>query len=163
MHHRKYYCNILGLSENASLDEIKKAYFNLSNLYHPDRNKDPKAVKKFEEISDAYEALKNNKFLTNNYENNNLDKGKIIEDDYDNLEDDYDNSESYGEEDDDGDTLLLDILKSIFKRKKKNGEPDQKNKEKKNIWKDWLTYVYLVLLSGALFTIIGVMISKFLL
>ena len=39
----------------------------------------------------------------------------------------------YGEEDDDGDTLLLDILKSIFKRKKKNGEPDQKNKEKKNI------------------------------
>lgn len=61
-----------------------------------------------------------------------------------------------------GDTLLLDILKSIFKRKKKNGEPDQKNKEKKNIWKDWLTYVYLVLLLGALFTIIGVMISKFL-
>lgn len=156
MHYRKYYCNILGLSENASLDEIKKAYFNLSNLYHPDRNKDPKAVKKFEEISDAYEALKNNKFLTNNYENNNLDSSKIIEDD-------YDNSESYGEEDDDGDTLLLDILKSIFKRKKKNGEPDQKNKEKKNIWKDWLTYVYLVLLLGALFTIIGVMISKFLL
>lgn len=155
MHHRKYYCNILGLSENASLDEIKKAYFNLSNLYHPDRNNDPKAVKKFEEISDAYEALKNNKFLTNNYENNNLDSGKIIEDD-------YDNSESYGEEDDDGDTLLLDILKSIFKRRKKNGEPDQKNKEKKNIWKDWLTYVYLVLLLGALFTIIGVMISKFL-
>jgi len=126
MHHRKYYCNILGLSENASLDEIKKAYFNLSNLYHPDRNNDPKAVKKFEEISDAYEALKNNKFLTNNYENNNLDSGKIIEDD-------YDNSESYGEEDDDGDTLLLDILKSIFKRKKKNGEPEQKNNEKKNI------------------------------
>ena len=163
MHHRKYYCNILGLSENASLDEIKKAYFNLSNLYHPDRNKDPKAEKKFEEISDAYEALKNNKFLTNNYQNNNLDNGKIIEDDYDNLEDAYDNSESYGEEDDDGDdTLLLDIFKSIFKRKKKNGEPDQKNKEKKNIWKDWLTYVYLVLLLGALFTIIGVMISKFL-
>lgn len=156
MHHRKYYCNILGLSENASLDEIKKAYFNLSNLYHPDRNNDPKAVKKFEEISDAYEALKNNKFLTNNYENNNLDSGKIIEDD-------YDNSESYGEEDDDGDTLLLDILKSIFKRKKKNGEPEQKNNEKKNIWKDWLTYVYLVLLLGAIFTIIGVMISKFLL
>ncbi len=93
MHHRKYYCNILGLSENASLDEIKKAYFNLSNLYHPDRNKDPKAVKKFEEISDAYEALKNNKFLTNNYENNNLDNEEITEDDYDNLEDDYDNSD----------------------------------------------------------------------
>lgn len=163
MHHRKYYCNILGLSENASLDEIKKAYFNLSNLYHPDRNKDPKAVKKFEEISDAYEALKNNKFLTNNYENNNLDNEEITEDDYDNLEDAYDNSESYGEEDDDGgDTLLLEIFKSIFKRKKKNGEPKQKNKEKKNIWKDWLTYVYLVLLLGALFTIIGVMISKFL-
>ena len=156
MHHRKYYCNILGLSENASLDEIKKAYFNLSNLYHPDRNNDPKAVKKFEEISDAYEALKNNKFLTNNYKNNEFDNEEITEDD-------YDDSESYGEEDDDGDTLLLDILKSIFKRKKKNGESKQKNKEKKNIWKDWLTYVYLVLLLGALFTIIGVMISKFLL
>ena len=116
MHHRKYYCNILGLSENASLDEIKKAYFNLSNLYHPDRNKDPKAVKKFEEISDAYEALKNNKFLTNNYENNNLDSGKIIEDDYDNLEDAYDNSESYGEEDDDDGDTLINIQKKEEKR-----------------------------------------------
>ena len=131
MHHRKYYCNILGLSENASLDEIKKAYFNLSNLYHPDRNKDPKAVKKFEEISDAYEALKNNKFLTNNYQNNNLDNEKITEDDYDDLEDAYDNSESYGEEDDDGDTLLLDILKSIFKRKKKIANLIKKIKKRK--------------------------------
>jgi curved DNA-binding protein len=47
----------LGISENASADEIKKAYRKLARKYHPDINKDPKAQDKFKEINAAYEVL----------------------------------------------------------------------------------------------------------
>jgi curved DNA-binding protein len=47
----------LGVSENATADEIKKAYRKLARKYHPDINKDPKAQEKFKEINGAYEVL----------------------------------------------------------------------------------------------------------
>ncbi len=47
----------LGVSPNASADEIKKAYRKLARKYHPDINKDPKAEEKFKEINAAYEIL----------------------------------------------------------------------------------------------------------
>ena len=47
----------LGVSENASADEIKKAYRKLARKYHPDINKDVKAQEKFKEINAAYEVL----------------------------------------------------------------------------------------------------------
>ncbi|OQX49628.1 MAG: DnaJ family protein [Epsilonproteobacteria bacterium 4484_20] len=47
----------LGISENASADEIKKAYRKLARKYHPDINKDESAVEKFKEINAAYEVL----------------------------------------------------------------------------------------------------------
>jgi len=47
----------LGVSENASADEIKKAYRKLARKYHPDINKDPEAQEKFKEINAAYEVL----------------------------------------------------------------------------------------------------------
>jgi len=47
----------LGVSENASADEIKKAYRKLARKYHPDINKDPDAQEKFKEINAAYEVL----------------------------------------------------------------------------------------------------------
>ncbi len=47
----------LGVSENASADEIKKAYRKLARKYHPDINKDKSAVDKFKEINAAYEVL----------------------------------------------------------------------------------------------------------
>jgi len=48
---------ILGLSRDASLKEIKKAYRQKSLEYHPDKNKDEGAAEKFAEIARAYEVL----------------------------------------------------------------------------------------------------------
>ncbi|XP_050210587.1 chaperone protein dnaJ GFA2, mitochondrial [Mercurialis annua] len=55
---RDYY-DVLGISKNASASEIKKAYYGLAKKLHPDTNKDdPEAEKKFQEVSKAYEVLK---------------------------------------------------------------------------------------------------------
>lgn len=54
---RDYY-DILGVSRNASDDEIKKAYRKLAIKYHPDKNPgDKEAEAKFKEISEAHEIL----------------------------------------------------------------------------------------------------------
>lgn len=47
----------LEVSENASKDEIKKAYRKLARKYHPDVNKDKEAEEKFKELNAAYEVL----------------------------------------------------------------------------------------------------------
>ena len=47
----------LGLSDNATEAEIKKAYRKLARQYHPDVNKDPDAEDKFKEVNAAYEVL----------------------------------------------------------------------------------------------------------
>ncbi|MBM3904259.1 MAG: hypothetical protein FJ357_03875 [Thaumarchaeota archaeon] len=49
---------ILELQKDASHKEIKQAYRKLSLRYHPDRNKDNDAEKKFKEITHAYQILK---------------------------------------------------------------------------------------------------------
>lgn len=48
---------LLGVSRNATDDEIKKAYRRLAMEFHPDRNPAPDAEAKFKEIAEAYEAL----------------------------------------------------------------------------------------------------------
>jgi len=47
----------LGVSVNASKDEIKKAYRQLALKFHPDRNKSPDAHERFIEINEAYLIL----------------------------------------------------------------------------------------------------------
>lgn len=53
---RDYY-EVLGVSRNASPDEIKKAYRNLAKKYHPDVSTEPNATEKFAEIQVAYDCL----------------------------------------------------------------------------------------------------------
>lgn len=68
----KYY-KILGIKNNSSKSEIKKAYRKLSKKYHPDVNPSDEAKEKMSEINDAYEILsgkkkapKDNKFSGGN-------------------------------------------------------------------------------------------------
>ena len=54
---RDYY-EVLGISKNASEDEIKKAYRGLAKKYHPDMNPgDKEAEVKFKEVNEAYAVL----------------------------------------------------------------------------------------------------------
>ncbi len=54
---RDYY-RILGVEENASQEDIRRAYRKLALKYHPDRNAgDPGAAEKFKEAAQAYEVL----------------------------------------------------------------------------------------------------------
>ncbi|MBA4379454.1 MAG: molecular chaperone DnaJ, partial [Anaerolinea sp.] len=56
MTNRDYY-EILGISRNASVDEIKAAFRNLARQYHPDVSKEADAEEKFKEINEAYGVL----------------------------------------------------------------------------------------------------------
>lgn len=58
MAEKRDYYEVLGVSKNASDDDIKKAHRKLAKKYHPDLNKDnPEAAEKFKELNEAYEVL----------------------------------------------------------------------------------------------------------
>ena len=55
----KDYYKILGVSKNASQDEIKRAYRKLAHEYHPDKNQVHADGARFKEINEAYQVLSN--------------------------------------------------------------------------------------------------------
>ncbi|WP_442914809.1 molecular chaperone DnaJ [Marinitoga sp. 1197] len=59
LNQKKDYYEILGISKNATPEEIKKAYRQLVKKWHPDRHQENKdiAEEKFKEIQEAYEVL----------------------------------------------------------------------------------------------------------
>src|SRR5690242_11913242 len=57
MKYKDYY-KVLGVARGAGDDEIKKAYRKLARKYHPDVSKEANAKERFQEVSEAYETLK---------------------------------------------------------------------------------------------------------
>lgn len=57
----KDYYTILGVSRQASEDDIKRAYRKLARKYHPDVSKEAHAEDRFKEVQEAYEVLKDSK------------------------------------------------------------------------------------------------------
>ena len=55
----KDFYKVLGVSKDATDDEITKAYRKLARKYHPDLNKTKEAEEKFKDISEAYDVLSN--------------------------------------------------------------------------------------------------------
>ena len=62
------YYKILGVSKTASKEEISKAYKKMAKKYHPDISKETDAEKKFKEVNNAYDTLKD-EGKRNNYDN----------------------------------------------------------------------------------------------
>lgn len=61
----KDYYKILGVSKDASKEEIKKAYKQLAKKYHPDLNKEKEASDRFKDINEAYSVLSDDHKRTN--------------------------------------------------------------------------------------------------
>ena len=53
----KTYYEILGVNQDVSLEEIKKAYHRSALKYHPDKNKDNDTSEQFKQVVEAYEVL----------------------------------------------------------------------------------------------------------
>jgi DnaJ-class molecular chaperone len=62
VHSNKDLYQLLGLTKEASEDDIQRAHRELVREYHPDANpEDPRAEERFKELQRAYEVLSDNK------------------------------------------------------------------------------------------------------
>jgi DnaJ-class molecular chaperone len=69
------YYDILGVSQDASQDEIRKSFRNLALKYHPDKNRNSEESRqKFMKIIEAYEVLSDERARKNYDSSNDLQK-----------------------------------------------------------------------------------------
>jgi len=68
---------ILGVKHTASKVEIRKAYYNLAKLYHPDKNDSPDSEEQFKRVNSAYEILSNDESRLNYLRMNHNEKTKF--------------------------------------------------------------------------------------
>ena len=61
----KDYYKVLGVSKDASSEDLKKAYKNLAKKHHPDLNKESGSGEKFKEINEAYSVLSDDQKRSN--------------------------------------------------------------------------------------------------
>ncbi|MDH3004234.1 MAG: J domain-containing protein [Candidatus Shikimatogenerans sp. JK-2022] len=106
----KDYYNILGVSRDATIEDIKKAYRKLAIKYHPDKNPNNKkeAEEKFKEAAEAYSVLSDNNkrkqydkygntsSYNTDYENINMNIDDIFSNFGDIFSDDFDNFTEFG-------------------------------------------------------------------
>ena len=57
----KGYYEVLEVTPNATVLQIKQQYYDRAKFWHPDHNEDPNAVEIFQKISVAYDILKDQK------------------------------------------------------------------------------------------------------
>ena len=88
MEYKDYY-KVLGIEKSSPQEEIKKAYRKLAIIWHPDKNKDPSALQKFKEISEAYQILSDTQ---KRHEYDNIDNFKQHTPNYSNNYNHYSNS-----------------------------------------------------------------------
>jgi len=54
----RHYYEVLGVAQDASADDIKKAYRKLARKYHPDVSKEADAGTRMQELNEAYAGIK---------------------------------------------------------------------------------------------------------
>ena len=59
MSSKSTYYEDLEIDSDSTSDEIKDAFYQLSKKFHPDKNPDPEAIKRFQAINEAYKTLGN--------------------------------------------------------------------------------------------------------
>lgn len=69
------YYFVLGVSPDATTNEVRQAYLALAKKYHPDKNKSPEATSRMAEINLAYETLCDSQ----KRQEYNLEKGIVVE------------------------------------------------------------------------------------
>lgn len=75
---RKEACYFLGIKENASDEQIKRAYRYKAKLYHPDANPAGDTKEYYIKVQKAYEYLMNNPYFPNGTDNTSVNIGRVM-------------------------------------------------------------------------------------